>query len=1854
MPDSVILTAFKSNNVPDLHVLSYSATTDSNSILYFEIITPYIKPVDTILKINSYTILIGDIQFAANNSSITPILTAAAHIDQAGVYPLKLQVNYEDNTSKIYNTNQNITIYDEWPKYDYSKTRILSDLEFKLPYTLDEVLVKPNEFGVADILNSSILKLNTCITALKNYSTVIYNNTPTLYIGWLGVHNKYKTYGARWYTISNTPNYSHDYKNIYESIDTFNFHNIVDIKIFGAELYIVDKIGPANFNIVYGSLYSRTFQANIFKAEAQFLTQIKDIASFDIVPIDINLRAMYILDSISNKVFKVILNLNLEILTTEQIIGGYGILQQTIGGFGDKDSAAKFYSPKHIHYKEENIYIVDNNNNCVKKFSQNLGWIQTYYIDEFESNNPIGVLVNTPNAANNHPSFIYVLTNTNKIYMLTTDGGLFRTIALHGAYIPKKFIFDYAEEYFYIVYDTFVAKYSILGLFINIVNIPAAGSTFVAGSSDTYHHMYIADTKRIFKFLDVTQDFSILRDNYNTLYWSEDELTVDKNEFFQDWSINKALKRIAYNVEIFQKSIHSRFGITSVYSPIEILTYFTAIPITNADSFFCENLVDQVGVGANELVLSQVINRSLEKIYNCVDSLKEYVRAVYLTAEEGGDTCNDSFCWSWKNTSCFNINLPVLRVCNINPITFSELQGDFTSIYAPSKTWFEAYSDCCDGIPPTRSVTPTPTQTPTVTPTQTSTNTPTPTQTSTQTPTVTQTPTQTPTHTQTPTQTSTIPGTPTQTPTVTPTPVFIDVACDQTIKRAGAGFYMFRLLTGAAASVDIEYDTFSIPDKFSIQQADIITDTTGFVGDASYDSALILRGFAPTIGGSKGVLTYTPNPAVNNLLIVEAPLDGTEFTFIVRCTPIHTHTQTPTQTSTPTRTPTQTQTPTPTLTQTPTTTPTQTQTQTQTKTQTPTPTVSPTQTPTVTQTSTQTPTQTQTQTPTMTVTKTLPVWCTTPPVITEKVLFLDSDTVYTVNVVTMDIKSNTSGSREGVIFTKNVGDHDDNIKPGTGGKRGSVSIVPGSLTTSLNLTAINVTDQVITFQTAAPVVPAIPSDFAAVAMAMDADNFYIATATHTPPGPITAGAGTLTESRIFRINRLTKATTLLTGKLGGGAVDTNSADPLNVTFGGMIADLEFDAAGNLYASEPGRGSIRVITPATGATTTLPNTTGTALGANLWQMTRDTAGNLYVADSSNTRISQFNNTGVLNASFVTNASTANDTNSCIFDSAGNLFVTDAWLRTVYRITFAAGVATRTTFHTFAKSRPGPVAIDTLNNLYYADTRNHCIVKLTSAGVESILAGTDGTFGFIDGPGTFALFHSPTAIIFDAVSGDLFVLDSGNDAIRKVTLAGSVTTLHMSVANSTAVKSSLPNEGAWITYSIVNECGLTATATISSWCNQTKMHVPDIKLSLLESTQYLIDIDSEFFTATETLVPARPLFPRPGSSNLTVVPPVMNFGPTLPAITDIEFNDGLRGIQESDFNSLGVPATISGDPSVRKGSVRILAGSVTVSPNLTLNTVTDSTIDVTTAAIPGAGVFDPTTWIRYTLVNECGRIKSGLLGGVIKTTGLAAALPFFSGIPKCQDVPTGWTPNVFRDAAGNSPVKTEGWYVFIFNANNVPDRYYIHMQDTSFIDPVTGLPTIRNIVWGGQPLNVNGNLDSIGPLGDDGTAGGALAPVTLPEGTIAFDQGNGFVLFYKPLGYNINILTRTAGPGSIHQFSASQLREVNRDATGAAIINPATGRPTIAVPDVFFPDSTVRPTDAAVRESIAAQSDQPESVGTCDNVWRGEVGTGALRNYTAVLDMDTLPRTRLTGNPPNVWPCAIVRPFGVAAATVCPDP
>jgi sugar lactone lactonase YvrE len=135
-----------------------------------------------------------------------------------------------------------------------------------------------------------------------------------------------------------------------------------------------------------------------------------------------------------------------------------------------------------------------------------------------------------------------------------------------------------------------------------------------------------------------------------------------------------------------------------------------------------------------------------------------------------------------------------------------------------------------------------------------------------------------------------------------------------------------------------------------------------------------------------------------------------------------------------------------------------------------------------------------------------------------------------------------------------------------------------------------------------------------------------------------------------------------------------------------------------------------------------------------------------------------------------------------DASGNLYISDEGNNVIRKVapggavtTFAGdgtagykdGAGTAAEFN-----GPEGIVIDETGNVYVADSQNKVIRKITSSGVVSTYAGS-GTSGYLDGPGTTAEFATPNGLAIDK-SRNIYVADVSNNVIRKISSGGTVST------------------------------------------------------------------------------------------------------------------------------------------------------------------------------------------------------------------------------------------------------------------------------------------------------------------------------------------------------------------------------------------------------------------------------------------------------------------------------------------------
>jgi sugar lactone lactonase YvrE len=289
----------------------------------------------------------------------------------------------------------------------------------------------------------------------------------------------------------------------------------------------------------------------------------------------------------------------------------------------------------------------------------------------------------------------------------------------------------------------------------------------------------------------------------------------------------------------------------------------------------------------------------------------------------------------------------------------------------------------------------------------------------------------------------------------------------------------------------------------------------------------------------------------------------------------------------------------------------------------------------------------------------------------------------------------------------------------------------------------------------------------------------------------------------------TGVTSLVAGSSGsGGSTDgTGSGALFN-----QPAGITINSSGVLFVADTGNSTIRKIAPGN-IVTTFAGSAGTkgsqdATGSFATfnapvGISLDALGNLFVADSKNATIRKVSPAGAV----TTFSGTAGVTGSTDLPARFNapfglsvnfstsiVYVADSSNNTIRKITALGVVSTLagTALTTGATDGTGGSALfnlpegeatDAAGNVYIADTASSTIREMTPGGTVTTIAGQAGVQGLTDGTGTSSLFNQPEALTIDS-SGNIYVADTGNAAIRKITPVGVVTTITTSASTTPA--------------------------------------------------------------------------------------------------------------------------------------------------------------------------------------------------------------------------------------------------------------------------------------------------------------------------------------------------------------------------------------------------------------------------------------------------------------------------------------
>ncbi len=341
-------------------------------------------------------------------------------------------------------------------------------------------------------------------------------------------------------------------------------------------------------------------------------------------------------------------------------------------------------------------------------------------------------------------------------------------------------------------------------------------------------------------------------------------------------------------------------------------------------------------------------------------------------------------------------------------------------------------------------------------------------------------------------------------------------------------------------------------------------------------------------------------------------------------------------------------------------------------------------------------------------------------------------------------------------------------------------------------------------------------------------------------------------------NRIRKVTTdgMISTVAGDGSGSFSSGDngPATAAHLSSPLDVAVDQTGSLYIVESVYvrkvGPDGIIRRYAGSLTNLLGDGGPASSASVNNPTAvsvDAAGNVYIADTENNRIRKVTTDGIINTiggnglsgysgdGGPATSARLNLPEKIAIDAAGNVFIADTQNQRIRKIDSAGIISTIAGTGNSGYSGDGgpatsaqlniPVAVtvDGFGNLFIADAGNHRIRKISPSGIISTAAGT-GFWGFNGDGGSpaAATLNDPIDVDTD-VNGNIYIVDSGNNRVRKVTRLPAVAGISPASANQASSFSAMINGTALFGATAMTFSGTGITASILGGGTATSLPV-----------------------------------------------------------------------------------------------------------------------------------------------------------------------------------------------------------------------------------------------------------------------------------------------------------------------------------------------------------------------------------------------------------------------------------------------
>ena len=555
--------------------------------------------------------------------------------DAANVYSGR----YYDNSSIML---ESVSKYSS----DYHKTNLFKDRYIfdvlKLPYSLEEILIQPNEIVCFHVLNSKIKFLHenliymyskmfmgstdvpvddniNMLCALRNSNTLDWEN------------RKENMFNFRFDSLSSIPDLRK-----YSEFDKLNKFVVIPF---------LDNSGVSIMGISDTHLIALTSvitqEGNLYSPSISLYTNIIDNYSQqeckNLEDIKFDGRYLYISDSKINEggqIFKYDIT---QYYTNDDIFNGQRYLIEPMGGLGGAERKTKFNGCSVLGIKPNELWVYDSGNNVIKIYDINFVWKRTIKIPDISTYKILDI---RHRKMNDHMYVLYereTTRNNSKIskYGLFEYDKNFKLVGTHefedvlyedsDKRINRFAISEQDSNVFYIITDSSIFKkfFTKPGQSFAVFNRSKfyPEDTFSLHTKDIYiipsdqnkDDVYFMGVSFIGHVNERTDYITILRE-IELPYYNYNRIKFDKNEYNQGFVYNKEIYKLFANIIQFKNSLKGKFY--AEYNEYSDLLYKDYIYISDEEiNTLNIELEYNTFINDNELVQPNVINRLFKKIY---------------------------------------------------------------------------------------------------------------------------------------------------------------------------------------------------------------------------------------------------------------------------------------------------------------------------------------------------------------------------------------------------------------------------------------------------------------------------------------------------------------------------------------------------------------------------------------------------------------------------------------------------------------------------------------------------------------------------------------------------------------------------------------------------------------------------------------------------------------------------------------------------------------------------------------------------------------------------------------------------------------------------------------------------------------------------------------------------------------------------------------------------------------------------------------------------------------------------------------------------------------------------------------